>query len=70
MPRDARAFWVVEPGRGEIRRETLAEPAEGDVLVETRYSRASFDRRLCELYEFLIGPAVLPEGAELVAENP
>lgn len=42
MPGDeARAFWVAAPGRGEIRRETLGAPADGDVLVETLYSGIS-----------------------------
>jgi 2-desacetyl-2-hydroxyethyl bacteriochlorophyllide A dehydrogenase len=38
---DARAFWVVEPDRGEIRRETLPAPADGDVVVRTLYSGVS-----------------------------
>jgi threonine dehydrogenase-like Zn-dependent dehydrogenase len=32
---DARAFWVVEPGRGEIRGERLPEPGPGEVLVRS-----------------------------------
>lgn len=32
---DARAFWVAEPGRGEIREERLPEPGPGEVLVRT-----------------------------------
>jgi threonine dehydrogenase-like Zn-dependent dehydrogenase len=32
---DARAFWVVEPGRGEIRDEPVPDPAPGEVLVRT-----------------------------------
>ena len=31
----AAAFWVTEPGRGEIRPVTLPEPGPGDVLVRT-----------------------------------
>jgi 2-desacetyl-2-hydroxyethyl bacteriochlorophyllide A dehydrogenase len=42
MPRDeARAFWVVEPGRGEIRTETLAPPSAGDVVIDALYSGIS-----------------------------
>lgn len=37
----ARAFWVVEPGRGEIRVENLREPEPGDVLVRTLFSGVS-----------------------------
>ncbi len=35
MSGNARAFWVREPGVGEIRPVELAEPAPGDVLVRT-----------------------------------
>ncbi len=38
---DARSFWVVGPGSGEIRAETLPEPREGDVRVHTLYSGIS-----------------------------
>ena len=31
----ARAFWLCEPGRAEIRPVTLTEPGEGDVVVRT-----------------------------------
>jgi 2-desacetyl-2-hydroxyethyl bacteriochlorophyllide A dehydrogenase len=37
----ARAFWTTSPGVGEIREESLAGPAEGEVLVETLYSAIS-----------------------------
>src|SRR5947207_2179509 len=37
----ARAFWVVEKGRGEIRPETLPELTGDDVLVRTLYSGVS-----------------------------
>ncbi len=40
MP-EATAFWVAAPGRGELRRETLAPQGAGDVLVETRFSGIS-----------------------------
>jgi len=40
-PRVAAAFWVAAPGRGEIRTETLARPAAGEVLVRTLYSGIS-----------------------------
>ena len=38
---DARAFWVVAPGRGEIREEQLPEVTDGNVLVRTLYSGIS-----------------------------
>src|SRR5262245_49904488 len=37
----ARAFWVVEPGRGEIRTEPLRAPADGEALVRTLYTGIS-----------------------------
>lgn len=37
----ARAFWVAEPGRGEIRQETLGLPGPGEVLVRTVFSGIS-----------------------------
>jgi NADPH:quinone reductase-like Zn-dependent oxidoreductase len=40
MSADARAFWVVAPGRGEIRTETLTPPA-GAVVVRALYSGIS-----------------------------
>ncbi len=38
---DARSFWVVEPGRGEIRAEKLRAPSADEVLVRTLYSGIS-----------------------------
>jgi 2-desacetyl-2-hydroxyethyl bacteriochlorophyllide A dehydrogenase len=38
---EARAFWIAEPGRGEIRREALREPSDGEVVVRTLYSGVS-----------------------------
>jgi NADPH:quinone reductase-like Zn-dependent oxidoreductase len=38
---DALAFWLREPGAGEIRAEKLRAPAEGEVLVRTLYSGVS-----------------------------
>jgi threonine dehydrogenase-like Zn-dependent dehydrogenase len=38
---EARAFWVVAPGRGELRSESLPEPGAADVVVETRASGIS-----------------------------
>ncbi len=35
------AFWVAEPGRGEIRPALLAEPSAGEVLVRTTRSAIS-----------------------------
>ncbi|HEY7008415.1 MAG TPA: dehydrogenase [Jatrophihabitantaceae bacterium] len=37
----ARAFWVREPGAGEIRTAALPEPGPDDVLVRTRYTGVS-----------------------------
>jgi threonine dehydrogenase-like Zn-dependent dehydrogenase len=39
--RDARAFWVVERERGEVRSEVLAEPSPDDVIVDALYSGVS-----------------------------
>ncbi|HET8595119.1 MAG TPA: zinc-binding alcohol dehydrogenase [Intrasporangium sp.] len=41
MATDAAAFWVVEPGRGEIRPATLRAPGTGEVLVRTLHSAVS-----------------------------
>jgi threonine dehydrogenase-like Zn-dependent dehydrogenase len=38
---DARAFWVTEPGRGEIRAEQVADPGPGEVLVRSLHSGIS-----------------------------
>jgi 2-desacetyl-2-hydroxyethyl bacteriochlorophyllide A dehydrogenase len=40
-PGDARAFWVVEAGRGELRGVALPEPGPEDVLVEALHSGVS-----------------------------
>src|SRR5437016_14683375 len=37
----ARAFWIVAPGRGEIRPETLPAPLPGDAVVRALYSGIS-----------------------------
>jgi hypothetical protein len=37
----ARAFWVVAPGRGEIRGESTRTPQNGEVLVRAMYSGIS-----------------------------
>ena len=41
MIENARAFWIVEPGRGELRSEVLGSPVAGEVLVRTLYSAVS-----------------------------
>ena len=41
MHDDAHAFWLREPGRGEIRPVALPEPGRGDVLVRTLRSGVS-----------------------------
>ena len=33
MPTEARAFWIREPGRGEIRTVRLPEPGPGEVAT-------------------------------------
>ncbi len=38
---EATAFWITAPGRGEFRREPLAPPGPGEVVVETRFSAIS-----------------------------
>jgi len=38
---DERAFWVVEPGRGEIRSVALPAPGPGEVLVRALHSGVS-----------------------------
>jgi threonine dehydrogenase-like Zn-dependent dehydrogenase len=40
-PRDARAFWLRTPGRGEIRPVVLPEPGRDDVMVRTLRSGVS-----------------------------
>ncbi|TQM61692.1 zinc-dependent alcohol dehydrogenase [Humibacillus xanthopallidus] len=41
MSTDARAFWVVEPGRGEIRGAALPAPGAGEVRVRALHSGIS-----------------------------
>jgi len=41
MQNDARAFWVAAPGRGELRTESIAGPADDEVLVRALYSGVS-----------------------------
>lgn len=41
MSERARAFWTVEPGRGELRSEVLPLPAADQVLVRALYSAVS-----------------------------
>jgi threonine dehydrogenase-like Zn-dependent dehydrogenase len=41
MTREARAFWLCEPGVGEIRSAPVPDPGSGEVLVRTRYSGIS-----------------------------
>lgn len=41
MSREAKAFWVAEPGRGEIRSEVLRSPGGDEVLVRALYSGIS-----------------------------
>jgi len=39
--REAVAFWVDEPGVGDLRRESIAGAGEGEVLVRTRWTGVS-----------------------------
>jgi threonine dehydrogenase-like Zn-dependent dehydrogenase len=39
--REAQAFWVVAPGRGEIRAQPLRSPAPGELLIRTLASAIS-----------------------------
>ena len=41
MTGQARAFWIAEPGRGEIRPVTVGAPGPGEVLVRTLHSGVS-----------------------------
>jgi threonine dehydrogenase-like Zn-dependent dehydrogenase len=41
VERSARAFWLREPGEGEVRDVPLPEPGPGEVLVRTLYSGVS-----------------------------
>src|SRR6266536_459252 len=41
MTREASAFWLREPGAGEIRTAPLPDPGPAEVLVRTRYSGIS-----------------------------
>ena len=41
MSRDARAFWLVSPGHGEIRPETVPDPGPDGVLIRTLVSGVS-----------------------------
>ena len=41
MSGEARAFWVVAPGRGEIRPEPLRSPADDEVVVRALFSGIS-----------------------------
>jgi threonine dehydrogenase-like Zn-dependent dehydrogenase len=41
VTRDTRAFWIVEPGRGELRSAPLPDPRAGEVRVRTLRSGVS-----------------------------
>jgi NADPH:quinone reductase-like Zn-dependent oxidoreductase len=41
MTRQARAFWLAEPGRGEIRSAALPAPGDNDVLIRAQVSAIS-----------------------------
>jgi hypothetical protein len=35
------AYWIAAPGHGELRPETLPEPAADEVIVQTHYRGVS-----------------------------
>ena len=41
MSLQSRAFWIAEPGRGELRDEVLADPGADEVLIRAVYSGIS-----------------------------
>jgi NADPH:quinone reductase-like Zn-dependent oxidoreductase len=41
MAIEARSFWLIEPGRGDIRRSTLPPPASGELMVRATASGIS-----------------------------
>ena len=45
VPTEARAFWIREPGRGEIRTVALPEPGPDEVLVRILRSGDRMRRR-------------------------
>jgi hypothetical protein len=47
VPTEARAFWIREPGRGEIRPVRLPEPGPDEVLVRTLRSGLSRGTKVC-----------------------
>lgn len=60
----ARAYWLVSPGRGEIRQAVLPEPGPGDVTVRTRYSGVSRGT------EALVFRGGVPDGQRAVMRAP
>ncbi|GHI03045.1 dehydrogenase [Streptomyces cellostaticus] len=64
MNRSARAFWLRSPGHGELRDLTLADPAEGEVLVRTLYSGVSRGT------ETLVFRGAVPESQHAVMRAP
>ena len=61
---DARAFWVVRPGRGEVRPVRLPEPGADDVLVRTVRSGVSRGT------ETLVFTGRVPEGQRAAMRAP
>ena len=64
MTEQARAFWTVAPGRGEIRTETLAPLGSGEVLVRALYSGISRGT------ESLVFRGAIPESEHLRMRAP
>jgi threonine dehydrogenase-like Zn-dependent dehydrogenase len=60
----ARGFWVVEPGRGEIREEELRAPADGEVLVRTHFTGVSRGT------ECLVFRGLVPESQRAAMRGP
>ena len=64
MTEQARAFWTVAPGRGEIRTETLAPRGSGEVLVRALFSGISRGT------ESLVFRGAIPESEHLRMRAP
>lgn len=64
MGGEARAFWLAEPGRGEIRTVPVPDPGPDEVLVRTRYTGVSRGS------EALVFRGEVPESEHLTMRAP
>jgi NADPH:quinone reductase-like Zn-dependent oxidoreductase len=64
MSFEAHAFWVREPGVGEIRSEVVPDPGQGEVLVRTLFSGVSRGT------EALVFDGRVPEGQRAAMRAP